>query len=55
VRRGGVEGGAQLAPRVVRAARWQRAVRTPLQAAGRLAAALVDGVAFVVGGTRRRS
>lgn len=33
-----------LAPRVVRAARWQRAVRAPLRVAGMIAAAFLDGV-----------
>ena len=47
--------GTQLTARVVRTARWQRAARTPLRAAGGLAAAVVDGVSMVLGlrrGTR---
>jgi len=41
--------GASLAAGVVRKARWQRTVRTPLRAAGGLAAALVDGVRMALG------
>ena len=40
---------ASLAGSVVRTARWQRAVRTPLHAAGVLAAAVADGVRLVLG------
>lgn len=43
-----------LSTRVVRAARWQRAVRTPLRAVGGLASAVRDGVELVIG-TRRRT
>ncbi len=55
VRRDRPEGGTQLTRRVVRTARWQRAARTPLQAVGRIAAALVDGLALALGGRRGRS
>jgi hypothetical protein len=40
---------ASLSAAVVQTARWQRAVRTPLYAAGVLAAALADGVRLVLG------
>lgn len=43
-----------LAPRVLRAARWQRAVRAPLQAVGQLGAAAFDGVRLVTGARRAR-
>lgn len=49
-----VEPSRALAPRVVRTARWQRAVRRPLQAVGRLAAAVADGLAIAVGLRSRR-
>jgi hypothetical protein len=44
--------GTELAATVVRKARWQKAVRTPLRAAGGLAAALVDGVKMALGAQR---
>jgi hypothetical protein len=44
--------GTTLAPLVVRRARWQRAVRAPLRAAGGLAAALADGVRMALGARR---
>lgn len=40
---------AELAPAIVRRARWQEAVRTPVKAAGLLAAALGDGLALILG------
>jgi hypothetical protein len=43
----------QLSAAVVHTARWQRAVRTPLRAAGGLAAAVADGVTLVLGFRRR--
>lgn len=47
--------GLELVPRIVRRARWQRAVRAPLRAAGTLVGALADGVAAFFGpGTDRR-
>ena len=39
----------ELVLRVVRAARWQRALRGPLVAVGTLAAALTTGVAALLG------
>ena len=44
-----------LARRIVRAARWQRAVREPLGAAARLIAAVADGVLLVASGGQRRN
>ena len=41
--------GPQLSAAVVRTARWQRAARTPLRAAGSLAAAVADGLTMVLG------
>lgn len=41
--------GSQLSAAVVRTARWQRAARTPLRAAGSLAAAVADGVTMMLG------
>lgn len=38
-----------LAPAVVRAARWQRAVRTVLRATGGLAGTVADEVGFLLG------
>jgi hypothetical protein len=45
----------ELSAAVVRRARWQRAVRTPLRAAGGLTAALFDGVKLVLGARRGAS
>ncbi len=42
-----------LVPRVGRSARWQLAIRGPLEVVGHLGGALVDGIAALVGGTRR--
>jgi hypothetical protein len=42
-----------LARRVGRSARWQGAIRGPLEVVGHLGGALVDGIAALVGGTRR--
>jgi hypothetical protein len=44
--------GAELSTAVVSTARWQRAVRTPLRAAGSLAGAVLDGLQILVGGRR---
>jgi hypothetical protein len=41
--------GADLVPHIVRRARWQQLVRTPLHAAGALLGALADGVAVLFG------
>jgi uncharacterized membrane protein len=49
-----VAGPTSLSGAVVRTARWQRAVRTPLHAAGMLAAALADGVRLVLGAQAQR-
>jgi len=46
---------APLVARIVRAARWQRAIRRPLVAAGALAGAIVDGVRLLLGSRTRRS
>ena len=43
------DAGRALPGAVVRTARWQRAVRTPLHAAGMLAVAVADGVRLVLG------
>ncbi len=45
--------GQELAPRVLRDARWQRVVRAPLRVAGMIAAAAIDGLAGLIGGRRR--
>lgn len=41
--------GAELTPSIVRRARWQQAVRTPLRAVGALSAAVGEGIALVLG------
>jgi hypothetical protein len=46
--------GAELAPAIVRRARWQRIVRVPLHAAGSLVGALADGLAVFFGSGRGR-
>jgi hypothetical protein len=46
--------GADLAPAIVRRARWQRTIRAPLRAAATLVAALADGVTILVGAGRGR-
>lgn len=43
-----------LTEKVVRRARWQRAIRGPLRAAGVLAAAVADGIRGAVGARRSR-
>lgn len=43
----------QLSSAVVHAARWQRAVRTPMRAAGGLVAAVADGVTLLLGVRKR--
>ncbi len=47
-------GGQELARRVTRAARWQGAVRAPLQAVATLAGGLFDGFAVLLGHRRGR-
>lgn len=42
-----------LARRVHRSARWQAALRGPLEVVGHLGGALLDGIAALLGGTRR--
>jgi hypothetical protein len=42
-----------LVPRVQRSARWQHAIRGPLQVVGHLSGALADGIAALLGGPRR--
>jgi hypothetical protein len=44
-----------LAGRVHRSARWQHAVRGPLQVLGHLSGALADGLSVLLGGTRGRN
>ncbi len=48
VRVGGPEPGRSLVRRIVRTARWQRALRAPLLVAGMIAAAVVDGLRRLV-------
>jgi hypothetical protein len=43
-----------LAPRVHRSARWQQAVRGPLEVIGHLGGAVADGIAALLSGTRGR-
>lgn len=43
----------ELVRRVRRSARWQHAVRGPLQLVGDLGGALLDGIAAMLGGSRR--
>lgn len=49
LRQGPPEPGRTLRRRTVRTARWQRAIRAPLQIVGLIAGALVDGVAQLLG------
>lgn len=42
-----------LARRVQRSARWQHAIRGPLQVVGHLGGALADGIVTLLGGPRR--
>lgn len=44
---------AKLARRVHRSARWQGAIRGPLEVVGHLGGALLDGIATILGTTRR--
>jgi len=44
----------ELAHRVVRTARWQRAVRTPLRVVGMIAGSLLDGIMRLAAPGRRR-
>lgn len=45
-------GDRSLAPRVVRTARWQRALRAPIQVAAAIAGAIIDGVRTLTRGRR---
>ena len=47
-------GDRSLVRRVVRRARWQRALREPLEVIGTIAAAVLDGVAGLIGVRRGR-
>ncbi len=49
-----VQPGRELTARVVRAARWQRLVRSALQASGGVLSAAADGVTMLFGARRRR-
>ena len=44
-----------LVPHIVRRARWQRTIRTPLRAVGSLLGALADGLEAFLGPSQRRS
>ncbi len=46
---------SSMVAKIVRAARWQRAVRRPLLAMGALAAAVIDGVRLLFGSPTSRS
>ena len=55
IRVSGPEPGRSLVRRIVRTARWQRALRAPLLVVGMIAAAVTDGLLRLVGsGGRRR-
>ncbi len=43
----------ELVRRVGRSARWQQAIRTPLEVVGHLTGALVDGIEALLGERRR--
>ena len=45
--------GTALTHRVVRTARWQRALRSPLRVVGMIAAGIADGAAALLGFRRR--
>ena len=45
--------GTSLVPRVVRTARWQSFLRTPLRVAGMIGLAFVQGLTTLFGGTRK--
>ena len=45
---------AALVRRVNRSARWQHAIRGPLQALGHLGGAVIDGIAALLGSQERR-
>ncbi len=45
---------SSMVAKIVRAARWQQAVRRPLLAAGALAAAVIDGVRLLFGSATGR-
>jgi hypothetical protein len=53
LRAGAPEPGRMLVKRVVRTARWQRAVRAPLRVVAMIAGAVLDGLAGLAGGRRR--
>ena len=44
---------SELVPRIVRNARWQRAIRAPLRAVGSLVGALAEGLEVLLGSSRR--
>jgi hypothetical protein len=46
--------GSELVPHVLRRARWQQAIRTPLRAVAELVGALADGLEALVGSGRGR-
>jgi hypothetical protein len=45
--------GRSLAPRIVRTARWQRALRAPVQVAAAVVGAVIDALSGLMGGRRR--
>jgi hypothetical protein len=47
-------GDESLVRRVNRSARWQHAIRGPLEAIGHLTGAFADGIAALLGGSRQR-
>jgi hypothetical protein len=47
--------GTALVPRVVRTARWQGTLRAPLRVAAMIGLAVFEGIATLVGGSRRRA
>lgn len=53
LRTGAPEPGTSLVKRVVRNARWQRAVRAPLRVVAMIAGAILDGLAGLAGARRR--
>jgi hypothetical protein len=55
LRREGAAADASLTHRIASTARWQRALRAPVAAVASVVGAVVDGLASLVSGTRRRS
>jgi hypothetical protein len=43
---------SQLVPHILRKARWQRAIRAPLHAAGGLVGAVAEGIGVLIGAGR---